>query len=296
MLGRGGMGEVYRADDLQLGQSVALKFLPAKVAADPVVLDRFRSEVRTARGVTHPNVCRIHDIGEDKGHVFLSMEYVDGEDLASVLSRLGRPTQEKALQIARQICLGLAAIHDAGVVHRDLKPANIMIDGRGNVRLMDFGIAAIQADTKVVAEMAGTPGYMAPEILKGGQASVRSDLYALGLVLYETYTGKKAYEETDLRKLMDRPGTTTPSAPSSWVADMDPLAERAILHCLEPEPSRRPASAYALLAMLPGGDPLAAALQAGQTPSPEMVAAAPRTRRRSAPAPPPWPWAESSPG
>jgi hypothetical protein len=144
-LGEGGMGEVYRADDLELGQSVALKFLPERVAADESWLRRFRNEVRTARQIAHPNVCRIYDIGEQAGHVFLSMEYVDGEDLSGVLRRLGRPSREKAIEIARQICLGLAAAHDNMVLHRDLKPANIMIDGRGRVRITDFGLAGFLA-------------------------------------------------------------------------------------------------------------------------------------------------------
>jgi serine/threonine protein kinase len=140
LLGRGGMGEVYRADDLDLGQAVALKFLPASVAQDEIALARLRSEVRLARQISHPNVCRVFDIGHLDGQYFLSMEYVDGEDLASVLRRMGRPSREKALQIARQICAGLRAAHENGVLHRDLKPANIMIDGRGRVRLMDFGL------------------------------------------------------------------------------------------------------------------------------------------------------------
>ena len=122
LIGRGGMGEVYRADDLELGQSVALKFLPERIASDPAALQRFRNEVRTARQVTHPNVCRIHDIAEEDGHVFLSMEHVDGEDLESLLRRIGRPSRDKAIEIARQLCSGVAAAHQAGVRHRDLKP------------------------------------------------------------------------------------------------------------------------------------------------------------------------------
>src|SRR5687767_3674619 len=141
LLGRGGMGEVYRADDLELNQSVALKFLPERVARNAADLARLRSEVRTARQISHPNVCRTYDISEAGDQVFVVMEYVDGEDLASVLRRLGRPSPDKALEIARQLCLGLGAAHENGVLHRDLKPANIMIDGRGRVRITDFGLA-----------------------------------------------------------------------------------------------------------------------------------------------------------
>ena len=131
LLGRGGMGEVYRADDLKLGQPVALKFLPRDAAGRRDRLERFHAEVRMARQVSHPNVCRVYDIGEVDGQLFLSMEYVDGEDLASLLRRIGRLPPDKALEIARQICAGLAAAHESGVLHRDLKPANIMLDGRG---------------------------------------------------------------------------------------------------------------------------------------------------------------------
>src|SRR6185295_16073414 len=146
LLGRGGMGEVYRADDLHLGQPVALKFLPAKVERDPAQLERFISEVRTARQISHPNLCRVYDLGEFEGSRFLSMEYIDGDDLRVLLRRIGRLPEDKGLQIARQLCAGLAAMHDRGVLHRDLKPANVMIDGDGRVRLTDFGLAAAFTD------------------------------------------------------------------------------------------------------------------------------------------------------
>lgn len=274
LLGRGGMGEVYRADDLRLGQSVALKFLPERLAADPKGLDGFKREVRTARGVTHLNVCRIHDIGEADGLAFLSMEYVDGEDLSQVLTRLGRPTKEKAMEITRQLCLAIAAAHEAGVIHRDLKPSNIMIDGRGQVRVMDFGIAGLQKELAGEPGITGTPTYMAPELFKGISASVQTDVYALGLVLYEIFTGKKAFQAENISQLKELHETSAPATPSSLVADMDPLVETAVIRCLEKDPKLRPASVYALLASLPGGDPLAAAMAAGQTPSPKMVAAA----------------------
>ena len=185
------MGEVYRAEDLSLGQSVALKFLPDSVAVDADRLARFRTEVSVARQVSHPNVCRVYDIGEADGHVFLSMEYVDGEDLASLLRRIGRLSPDKAAEMARQLCAGLAAAHDKGVLHRDLKPANVMIDGRGRVRLADFGLAG-GAEVETPG-LAGTPAYMAPEQFAGQAASVKSDIYALGLVLYEMFTGKAAF-------------------------------------------------------------------------------------------------------
>ena len=137
------MGEVYRADDLKLGQSVALKFLPVGFDRDPARLMLLHTEVRLARQVAHPNVCRVYDIEEVDGTVFLSMEFVDGEDLASLLRRIGRFPVDRAVEIARQIAGGLAAAHERGVVHRDLKPANVMIDGAGRVRLTDFGLAGV---------------------------------------------------------------------------------------------------------------------------------------------------------
>src|SRR5262245_20276952 len=137
LLGRGGMGEVYRADDLKLGQIVALKFLPRDFETDGARRTRFLNEVRIARQISHPNVCRVRDVGEIDGRPFLSMEYVDGEDLAGLLRRIGRLPSDKAVQIARQLCAGLAAAHEQGVLHRDLKPANVMIDGRGRAKITD---------------------------------------------------------------------------------------------------------------------------------------------------------------
>ena len=268
------MGEVYRADDLTLGQQVALKFLPDGAGANEGALARFHTEVRIARQVSHPNVCRVYDVGEIDGHLFLSMEYVDGEDLGSLLRRIGRLPADKALEIARKLCAGLAAAHDKGVLHRDLKPGNIMLDGRGQVLLTDFGLAGL-ADQITGAEVRnGTPAYMAPEQLAGKEVTVKSDIYSLGLVLYEIFTGKRPFEANTLADLVRVRTESTPASLSSLVRDLDPAVERVILRCLEPEPANRPSSALAVSAALPGGDPLAAALAAGETPSPQMVAAA----------------------
>lgn len=274
LLGKGGMGEVYRADDLTLGQPVALKFLPEEAAADTALLERFRSEVRISRKVSHPNVCRVYDVGEVEGQTFFTMEYVDGEDLASLLRRIGRLPHDKAVDIARQLCAGLAAAHAKGVLHRDLKPANIMLDGRGQAVITDFGLASFSGQVQGAEVRSGTPAYMAPEQLAGKEVTERSDIYSLGLVLYEIFTGKRAFTAEDLGELLRSRTADTVSRPSSFVKDIDPLVERVILQCLESEPARRPASALAVAAALPGGDPLAAALAAGETPSPQMVAAA----------------------
>ncbi|HEY2150048.1 MAG TPA: serine/threonine-protein kinase, partial [Vicinamibacterales bacterium] len=141
LLGRGGMGEVYRADDLTLDQPVALKFLNQGVAADEARLAQFHNELRVARQVSHKNVCRLYDLGDADGRRFLTMEYVDGEDLGALLRRIGRFPEDKAIDMARQLCAGVAAAHERGVLHRDLKPANVMLDGEGNIRITDFGIA-----------------------------------------------------------------------------------------------------------------------------------------------------------
>ncbi len=271
LLGRGGMGEVYHADDLKLGQQVALKFLPEEFERDATRLQRFLNEVKTARQVTHPNVCRVYDVGEVEGRHFLSMEYVDGEDLASLLRRIGRLSPDKAIQIARQTCVGLAAAHEKGILHRDLKPANIMLDGRGQVRLTDFGLAGLVDEFEGHELRAGTPAYMAPEQLAGRDVSEQSDLYSLGLVLYEIFTGERAFQADTAADLAHQQ-ESLPTMPSSLVEGLDPAVERVVLRCLEPDPGNRPATVLGVAAALPGGDPLAAALAAGETPSPEMVA------------------------
>src|SRR5687767_2947004 len=167
LLGRGGMGEVYRADDLKLSQPVALKFLPDRFLTDGAALARFHREVRVARQVSHKNVCRVYDIGEIDGRHFLSMEFIKGEELSSLLRRIGRLPADKAIQIARQICAGLSAAHDSGILHRDLKPANVMIDAEGNARITDFGLAGLAEEFRDDEAHAGTPAYMSPEQLDG---------------------------------------------------------------------------------------------------------------------------------
>lgn len=274
LLGRGGMGEVYRADDLKLGQAVALKFLPVAFAKNVDWREAFYAEVRMARQVSHPNVCRVYDIGESDGRIFLSMEFVDGEDLASLLRRIGRLPEDKAVEIAQQLCAGLAAAHTKGVLHRDLKPSNVMIDGKGHARITDFGLAIPAAESDRAFGAAGTPGYLAPELLGGKPPSVQSDLYGLGLVLYEIFTGKRAFEASSFTEFHRKQTEATPNPLSSVIRSVDPAVECAILRCLEKDASLRPRSALSVSAALPGGDPLSAALAAGETPSPELVAAA----------------------
>ena len=251
LLDRGGMGEVYRADDLKLDQPMALKLLPAALEGDEDRLARLLGEVKIARQVSHPNVCRIFDAGEADGHHFLSMEYIDGENLYSLQRRIGRLPSDKVVEIGAEIASGLAAVHEQGILHRDLKPANLMIDGRGRARITDFGIAGLAWSIQDDAG-AGTPAYMAPEQLSGEHVSARSDLYAFGLVLYELLSGQQAFDDR-------REAEAKPEPLSNLVPGLDPAVERVVLDCLETDPGNRPASAAAVAAALTeiaaGGSP-----------------------------------------
>ncbi len=263
------MGEAYRAEDLKLGQPVAIKLLGVGGARRWDV-QRFTSEVRLARTISHPNVCRVYDIGEADGWWYVPMELVDGETLQSLLRRIGTLPAGKALDIARQLCAGLAAAHDRGVLHRDLKPSNIMVDGRGRIRIMDFGLA-LRSGEWTIGEIAGTPAYMAPEQMDGARVTEQTDIYALGLVLYELYAGRRLFPVQTYEE-RDRIGQDTPNA--QLPSGVDPEIERIIAACLESDSLRRPSSALAIAARLPGGDPLTAAIAEGAVLSPEMVAAA----------------------
>ncbi len=276
LLGKGGMGEVYKAEDIKLNQTVALKFLPEKLEKDKDAFDRFISEVRTARQVSHPNVCKVFDISEIEGKHFLSMEFIEGDDLAQLLRRIGRLPSDKAAEISRQICFGLHAIHDAGILHRDLKPANIIIDSNGRARITDFGIAGIEEDISGSEVRVGTPAYMSPEQITGKEVTTKSDIYSLGLLLYEIYTGKQAIRADSLDELIKKHRTTSPTNPSTFVENIEPIVEKTINRCLEKNSEDRPESALQVALALPGGNPLEAAIAAGETPSPEMVAAAPK--------------------
>jgi len=229
LIGRGGTAEVYLADDFLLGQAVALKFLSTAPAARALALNCFQNEVHIARRLFHPSVYRVYDIGEAEGLTYLSMEYVDGENLASLLRRLGKVPRDKALEIGCQICAGLAAAHEQGVVHRDLKPANIMLDAKGNVRITDFGLAGVSEEIQDVCS--GTPGYMSPEQVAGKEVTVRSDIYVLGIVLHELLTGRRPPLE-------------------SCNTDLEKAEKDVIARCLDHDPQMRPASASKVAAAL----------------------------------------------
>ncbi|HUR32588.1 MAG TPA: protein kinase [Vicinamibacterales bacterium] len=241
-VGRGGMGDVWRADDLILETAVALKLMHAASASDR---GRILREVRLARQITHPAVCRVFDVGEAGETIFFSMELVQGEDLAALLRRTGRLTSERVLAIAHQLCDGLAAAHAEGVLHRDLKPANVLIDQHGRIRITDFGIAVTTSDAGPHA-MVGTLGYMAPEQLSGEPLSERTDVYALGVLLYELSTGLR--HQTSRAEDASRLSLPAPG--------IDSQLERAILKAIARDPRDRPATALELAAALPAMDPV----------------------------------------
>jgi tetratricopeptide (TPR) repeat protein len=238
-IGRGGMGEVWRADDLTLNTPIALKFVNSATSAER---ERILREVRLARQITHPAVCRVFDVGEADGKIFYTMELIEGEDLATLLRHAGRLPAERVLEIAQQLSAGLAAAHAQGVLHRDLKPANILIDDAGIVRITDFGIATARNDVSQTA-VVGTPAYMAPEQLTGFLVSEKTDIYALGLILYELIVGRRPFLDST------RPAGPPPR-PSTVVPDVDARLERTVMHALRADPRLRAHSAAAMAAML----------------------------------------------
>jgi serine/threonine protein kinase len=229
LLGRGGMGEVYGADDLKLGQRVALKFLPTDRGKSTSWRDQFYAEVRIARQVSHPNVCRVYDVGESDGRLFLSMEFVDGEDLASLLRRIGRLLDDKAVEIAQQLCAGLAAAHRSGVLHRDLKPSNVMIDGKGRARITDFGLAIAASEADHQTSPAGTPGYLAPELLDGAAPSVQSVCTRPAWFCMNCSPGGRGLTPPAWPSFTASKTETNSTPPSNIVKNFDPAVERSIL-------------------------------------------------------------------
>ncbi len=251
-LGTGGMGRVYRAEDTKVREQIALKLIRPEVAADKETIDRFRNELKTARRVRHKNVTGMYDFGEDQGTHYIAMEYVPGEDLKSLIRRVGELPVAKSMAIAGQICEGLSEAHGLGIVHRDLKPSNVMIDKDGNARIMDFGIArSIEAkgttDTDLVI---GTPEYMSPEQAEGSDVDRRSDIYSLGIILYEMLTGRLPFEAETAMGFLLKHRTEKPRNPTELNAFISESLSRIILKCLEKERGERWADARELLAAL----------------------------------------------
>ena len=246
-LGEGGMGMVYRVRDRETTEILALKLLRPEIACDPAMMDRFKNEIRLAHRITHKNVCRIYDFNRVDDLAFFTMEYVDGESLRAYLKRAGKLTPERVIDLTRQITAGLSEAHAQGVIHRDLKPENVMLGRDGLVKLLDFGIArAIESDVVAARTIMGTPEYMAPEQSQGKAIDQRADLYALGLILYECLTGRRAFSgatpvEIALKQLKEKP-----LPPRKFLSSVPPNLEAAVMRCLEKEPARRFASASEL--------------------------------------------------
>jgi serine/threonine protein kinase len=238
--GHGSMGNVYKARDRETGETVALKLLKPEIASDQAMMDRFKNELLFARKITHKNVCRVHEFNRIGGIAYTSMEFVEGESLRSVLNRFGGLPLRKANHVALQICSGLAEAHAQGIVHRDLKPENVMIDAQGNVKIMDFGIArSMEAGTRLTGSIVGTPAYMAPEQVAGKQVDYRTDIYSLGLMLYEMFTGTPAFAADTAIAVAMKQMRETPQAPHEIDPTIPVGSERAILKCLEKEPGKR---------------------------------------------------------
>jgi serine/threonine-protein kinase len=283
LIGTGGMGKVYRAEDKLLGQTVALKFLPKYLSSNPELLSRLHHEVRIAREITHHKVCRIFDIAESDGVHFISMEYISGENLKSLLHRIGRIPADKALEISLQLCAGLSAVHAQGILHRDLKPANVMLDENGQVKLTDFGLACKTESVSKRDISAGTPAYMSPEQVIGKEVTVRSDIYSLGLILYEIFNGKPAYSAQSPAELIQQKTGASIIPPFDDTLHIDPAIQEIICRCLDRNPEDRPDSVLSVSSALSGEDILSAALRSGILPTPELVASAEQSDKKQSP-------------
>jgi TolB-like protein/tRNA A-37 threonylcarbamoyl transferase component Bud32/lipoprotein NlpI len=240
-LGKGGMGRVYKAHDTKIKEKIALKLINPEIAKDKKTIERFSNELRLARKIRHKNVCGMFDLGEEKGTHYITMEFVPGEDLRSSIRRFGQLPIGKSISIAKQICEGLVEAHRLGVIHRDLKSNNIMIDKEGNVRVMDFGIArSLEAKGITGAGvMIGTPEYMSPEQVEGKDVDQRSDIYSLGVILYEMVTGRVPFEGDTPFTIGVKHKSETPKDPKKMNSQIPEELSRVILKCLEKDKDKR---------------------------------------------------------
>jgi len=253
-IGSGGMGKVYRVFDRKIREMVALKIIRPEIGTDKEIVERFNQELKTARMIAHRNVCRMFDIGEEAGTHYITMEYVTGEDMRNLIKRIGQLTIGKTIDIAKQICEGLAEAHAAGVVHRDLKPQNIMIDREGKAKIMDFGIARLfkSAGAGVTAPgtIIGTPEYMSPEQAEGREADHRSDLYSLGIILFEALTGKVPFEGETPLSIALKHKTEAPPNPRKLNSQIPEDLNNLVLKCLEKDKAKRYQTAAEIISEL----------------------------------------------
>ncbi len=240
-LGEGGMGKVYRVIDKQLNEEVALKLIKPEIASDKKTIKRFRNELKLSRKISHRNVGRMYELMEDKGSLFITMEYVSGQDLKGLIRQSGRLAIGTTISIAKQVCEGLTEAHRLGVIHRDLKPHNIMIDKRGNARIMDFGIARSLTGKSITraGAMIGTPEYMSPEQVEGKEVDQRSDIYSLGINLYEMLTGKVPFEGDTPFTIGVKHKSETPKNLKELNAQIPENLNNIILRCLEKDKEKR---------------------------------------------------------
>ena len=239
-MGSGGMGVVYKARDRETGEVVGLKVLREELTNNPEWMEKFKEELRLARRITHKNVCRIHEFVRTEDRAYISMEFVDGDTLRQILNRFGALNARTAVRIAEQICAGLAEAHEQGVVHRDLKPENIMLDRYGQIKVMDFGVAARLGKNQEDGEkILGTPGYTAPEQYEGGAADERTDVYAAGLILYEMATGRPAFARETPVEVALKQVREIPAKPRSLERGIPERVERTIIRALEESPEAR---------------------------------------------------------
>jgi serine/threonine protein kinase len=244
-LGRGGMGNVYKAQDTEIKEKIALKLIKPEISSDKKTIERFQNELKLARKISHRNVCRMHDLGKSEGNYFITMEYVDGENLKGMIRMMGQLSSGKAISIAKQVCEGLSEAHRIGVVHRDLKPSNIMIDKDGNAKIMDFGIARSLTGKGItgVGVMIGTPEYMSPEQVESKEIDQRSDIYSLGVILYEMVTGQVPFEGDTPYSIGVKHKSEAPRNPKEINPQISDDLNRMILKCLEKEKDKRYQSA-----------------------------------------------------
>jgi serine/threonine-protein kinase len=242
-IGRGGMGIVYRALDLELSEPVAVKTLRRELVSDSTALARFKSELRLARRISHRNVIRTHDLGETDGMYFITMEYVDGTSVKALITERGRLPVHATLPIARQLCRALAVAHEQGIIHRDIKPHNMVLAPDGVLKVMDFGIARLLGRTQGMTQtgvVVGTPEYMAPEQLLGEDVDVRADIYAVGVVIYECLTGRTPHVADDPTQLISRVLEQAPVPPHELVPDVPRRLSDAVIAALHRDRGRRP--------------------------------------------------------